>query len=487
MIATSSDAYQRLSGKSGYNQQKLYTTEEINRIVDVGTPVQRAALSQYFFMTNGLYKRIIIHYATFLTYNWLIIPYVKKDTYKMTNKKIKQPIRDASDFCTSFQVQRKCALFAKDILVNGAYYGLLHENGDKVVIQDLPFEYCRSRFKNADDIDIIEFDMSFFDTIRDEDLRKQILKTYPKIIEKGYNSFKFNGGPRWIFLPAELGIYFSFFEERPFFLDLIPLLDNLDEYKDIDKKRNLLALKRILVQKVPIDGDTLVFEPQEAEEMHNGVVDMTRNNPELDVVTTYNDINLLDLSSDDDEKTEIQDVQNLIYESAGLSKEFFYSTTEAGLKYSTMNDLAMMMILGQRFGHFFTSILNYKFENRYVKFKLIILPISHYNADDYASRAKDLAAFGYSFLTPILSTGLDQTSLAPLKELENEVLELDEVMKPLQSAYTQSGKQAGQPIGDQKTEQQELKKQETKEEEEKEKEEKKEAEESTKKEQEGKK
>jgi hypothetical protein len=80
--------------------------------------------------------------------------------------------------------------------------------------------------------------------------------------------------------------------------------------------------------------------------MHNGVVNMTANNPELDVITTYNTISLLDLSSDDDEKTEIKDVQDLIYESAGLSKEFFFSTTEAGLKYSTMNDLAMMMILG---------------------------------------------------------------------------------------------------------------------------------------------
>ena len=475
MIATSSDAYQRLSGKSSYNQQRTYTSDEIIRIVDTGTPSQRAALSQYFFMTNGLYKRIIIHYATFLTYNWIIVPYKKKDTYKMSNKKIKQSIHDAGDFCTTFQVQRKCALFAKDILVNGAYYGLLHDNGDQVVIQDLPFDYCRSRFKNADDIDIVEFNMEFFDTIRDESLRKEILKTYPKIIEKGYNSYKFNGGPKWIFLPAELGIYFSFFEERPFFLDLIPLLDNLDEYKDIDKRRNLLALKRILVQQVPVDGETLVFEPQEAEEMHNGVVNMTANNPELDVITTYNTISLLDLSSDDDEKTEIKDVQDLIYESAGLSKEFFFSTTEAGLKYSTMNDLAMMMILGQRFGHFFTSILNYKFENKYTKFKLIILPISHYNADDYASRQKDLAAFGYSFLTPILTSGLDQTSLAPLKELENEVLELDEVMKPLQSAYTQSGKQSGQPIGDANTEKEE-KKEETKEEDkEEEKEEKKES------------
>lgn len=450
MIATSTDAYQVLSTKSSYGKQRAYSSEEIRDIVDFGTPTQRAALSQFFFMTNGLYKRIIIHYATFLTYSWLVVPYKKKQTYKLSNKKIGQTYYDATDFCTTFQVQRKCALFAKDILVNGAYYGLLHDEGDQVVIQDLPFDYCRSRFKNADDIDIIEFNMEFFDTIRDEQLRKEILRSYPKIIEKGYNAYKRNGETKWIFLPPELGIYFSFFEERPFFLDLIPLLNNLDEYKEIDKQRNLLALKRILVQKVPIDGETLVFEPQEAEEMHNGVVQMTKNNPELDVITTYNDINLLDLSADDDEKTEIKDVQNLIYESAGLSKEFFFSTTEAGLKYSTNNDLAMMMILGQRFAHFFTSMLNYKFESKQIKFKFIILPISYYNADDYASRAKDLAAFGYSFLTPILSSGLDQTNLANLKELENELLELDEVLKPLQSAYTQSGKQAGEPIGDEK-------------------------------------
>jgi hypothetical protein len=43
-----------------------------------------------------------------------------------------------------------------------------------------------------------------------------------------------------------MGIYFSFFEERPFFLDLIPLLVDLDDYKDLDKERNKKALKRIL-------------------------------------------------------------------------------------------------------------------------------------------------------------------------------------------------------------------------------------------------
>ena len=456
MIATSRNAYDdKLRGKEKRTITRTYDSEEIKRIVDSGTSVQRAALSEYFFMTNGLYKRIIVHYATFLTYSWIVIPYLKDRKLKIADKKVATKYYEASDFCTDFQIERKCALFAKDILVKGAYYGLIHDTTDAIVIQDLPFEYCRCRFKNKDDVDIVEFSMKFFDDqIKDEDTRKAILKTYPKIILKGYNKYKYNNGSEWVFLPPEMGIYFSFFEERPFFLDLIPLLDNLDEYKEIDKERNLLALKRILVQQIDskIDSDitTLAFEPDEAEEMHNGVIQMLQNNPDIDVLTTYNKIDLLDLSADDDEKTEVEDVQNLIYESAGLSKEFFFSTTEAGLKYSTNNDLAMMMILGQRFAHLFTTLINYKFEDKKIRFKFIILPLSYYNSEDYTSRAKELAAFGYSFLTPILSTGLDQTNLANLKMLENDLLELDEILKPLQSAYTQSGKKAGEPMGETK-------------------------------------
>ena len=452
MIATSKSAYVKSNNKTDRERTRTYTREEINRVVQQGNSIERAALSEFFFATNGLYKRIILHYATFLTYSWVLVPY-PKDRYGRGNiaeKKTAATYYSAADFCTTFQIDRKCGLFAKEILVKGAYYGLIHDEGKNVVIQDLPFDYCRSRFKNAQDVDIVEFDMKFFDTIRDEQLRTEILKTYPNYIGKAYRKYKYHGGERWLFLPAEAGIYFCYFEERPFFLDLIPLLDDLDDYKEIDKDRNVQALKKILVQQVLTDGMKLVFEPQEAQEMHEGTIEMLGNNPDVDVLTTYNKVDLLDMSSDDDEKTEINDVQNLIYSSAGLSKELFFSTTEAGLNYSIYNDLAMMMILGQRFAHFFTALLNYKFENKKVKFKLLILPISYYNSADYTSRAKELASFGYSFLTPILSTGLDQTNLSALKDLENDLLDLDEVLKPLQSSYTQSGKAAGEPIGENK-------------------------------------
>lgn len=440
MIATSKAAYVRSDSKSPRERNRIYTKEDIHRIVERGDSVERAKLSQHFFSVSGLYKRIILHYATFLTYSWILVPHVKSRKDKIKDKKITGAYDDASDFCTSFQIERKCALFAKDILVNGAYYGLIHDSGEYIAIQDLPFEYCRSRFKNQQDIDIVEFNMKFFDSITDAALRKQILKTYPKLIQKAYYNYRHNNGENWIFLPAEMGIYFSYFEERPFFMDLIPLLDDLDDYKEIDKKRNLQSLGRIIVQKVGTDGTQLVFEPEEAEEMHEGVISMLQDNPDVDVITTYNDIEMIDLSSDDDEKTTVDSVQDLIYESAGISKELFCATTDAGLQYSLNNDLAMMMILGQKFAHFFTVLINNKFSSKKIKFKLLILPISYYNNVEYTSKAKDLAAFGYSFLTPILSTGIDQTSLSDLKELENELLELDEVLKPLQSSYTQSGK-----------------------------------------------
>lgn len=440
MIATSKSAYVRSDAKNIRERRCGYSKQEIKEIVDHGTAIEQAALSKYFFDTSGLYKRIILHYATFLSYSWILVPHLNNKKDKITDKKNANTYYDASEFCSSFQIERKCTIFAKEILVKGAYYGLIHDTGDYVAIQDLPFDYCRSRYKNQQDVDIVEFNMKFFDTIRDDELRKEILSTYPKIVQKGYYEYKHKKKNSWIFLPAEMGIYFCYFEEKPFFLDLLPLLDDLEDYKEIDKKRNLQSLKRILVQKVGIDGDKLIFEPEEAEEMHEGVLEMLQDNPDVDVVTTYNDVNLLDLSSDDDEKTEIDSIQELIYEAAGVSKELFCATTDAGLQYSLNNDLAMMMILGQRFAHFFSAILNYKFGNKKIKFKLLILPISYYNSADYTSRAKDLAAFGYSFLTPILSTGIDQTNLADLKDLENDLLDLDEVLKPLQSAYTQSGK-----------------------------------------------
>ena len=59
---------------------------------------------------------------------------------------------------------------------------------------------------------------------------------------------------------------------------------------------------------------------------------------------------------------------------------------------------------------------------------------------EYGENATKLATLGYSFLAPFLTTGLNQDDLVNLKSLENNVLNLQKELIPLQSSHTMSGK-----------------------------------------------
>ena len=66
------------------------------------------------------------------------------------------------------------------------------------------------------------------------------------------------------------------------------------------------------------------------------------------------------------------------------------------------------------------------------------MPISLYNKSDFITDSFKLAQSGYSFLLPSIASGIGQNELSSLKELENDVLKLRDVLLPLSSAYTQS-------------------------------------------------
>ena len=104
------------------------------------------------------------------------------------------------------------------------------------------------------------------------------------------------------------------------------------------------------------------------------------------------------------------------------------------------------MAMAQKFGRFYTNIINRLFSNGQVKFKYTMLPISYYNEKEFIDNSYKLANSGYSFLLPALALGLSQRDLGNIKALENDVLELGEKLIPLASAYTQSAADgAGRP------------------------------------------
>jgi hypothetical protein len=56
--------------------------------------------------------------------------------------------------------------FSLKALIDGCYYGVIKEvTKTDLVVLDLPAEYCRSNFRDLHGNDIIEFNVTFFDSI----------------------------------------------------------------------------------------------------------------------------------------------------------------------------------------------------------------------------------------------------------------------------------------------------------------------------------
>jgi hypothetical protein len=294
MIATNDNAYgasQRNSYWSRREYLRDYTSEEVHTIINSGSSSEQQKLSRSYFHKGGYYTQIIMHYATLLTYAGLLIPNPSagKD---LSTSHIQKRYYSAMDYVERMQLPVFLTNCAVRALTDGAYYGLVTELEKSVFTTiDLPAEYCRSNFKDAMGNDVIEFNLTYFNSISDKDARKGALAAYPKIISKAYKEWTAGKRGSWFIVPSEIAICFPLLSGRPPFLSVIPATIDYDEAVITERERDLEEIRKIIVQKIPhLSDGRLLFEPDEALEIHTGTVGMLKGNKNISVMTTYADV-----------------------------------------------------------------------------------------------------------------------------------------------------------------------------------------------------
>lgn len=454
MIATSDNAYNQYN-RGKVSRLRNYSLEEIQQIIENGSLAEQQKLSRNYFYKDGFYKQIIIYYATLLKYAGLLIPNPSHGK-KLTSPNIQKRYYSAMDYIEKMNLPIFLTNCAQRVLVDGSYYGIILQADKEVFsVLDLPSGYACSRFKDEQGNDIVEFDLSYFSSIIDEEERRSALKVYPDIIRKAYDKWR-NGKlkTKWIMLPAEIGVCFPFFDGRPLFLNVIPTTIQYEKAVETEQERDLEEIRKILVQKIPhLQDGRLLFEPEEAVEIHTGAVNMMKGNKNVSVLTTYTDVDSIvsKTSSDNGNNTLDRMLQN-IYAKGGVSSQLFASTGSSTLESSVKVDIALMMYLANKFSRFITNIINAIYANGNINFKYTILPVGPVNEQKYIDETFKLASSGYSLLMPSVAAGISQKDLIGLKELENDILKLDEKLLPLSSSYTQSNNgtgEAGRPKKDQ--------------------------------------
>ena len=451
MVAKNESSY-NLSrwGRSRYEKVKEYSLKEIENIIDSGSVEAQIALSRNYFTKGGFYQRLLLHYATLLKYTGLLIPNPSFGK-SLSESYITKKYRAAVNFIDNANLPKLFTHIAIKALRDGCYYGVIQEVTDRSLsILDLPIFYCRSRFKDKEGNDIIEFDVTYFDSITDKEYRKRALAVYPKEVVNLYRRYKNRKtSDPWCYISPDIGICMSLINDRPIFLNIISAALEYDDAKDINRERDLEEIRKILVQRIPhLQDGGLLFEPEEALEMHKGAVDMTKKNDNLSVLTTYADVDaVVSKTSNDNSLNSVDKALSNIYAEAGSSSQLFGTDSNLSLSTSITNDMALMMVLAHKLSNFITSIINKQYGNTNVTFVYKILPISYYNQNDYVETSLKLANSGYSFLLPAVAMDISQRELSNIKDLENNVLKLKEKLQPLSTSYTETGN-VGRPEKD---------------------------------------
>ena len=399
-------------------------------------------ISNYFYKTSGIYSRVCNYFATMYRYDWYVVPEVYDE--KIKEDKIVKDFNKILNYLDNSYIKKICGDIALNVIKDGAYYGYIVPSSKGIVIQELPINYCRSRY-SVGGRPAVEFNMKFFDqAFTDINYRMRVLKMFPDEFAKGYVLWKqgklkpdYRGDSEasWYLLDPNSTIKFSFDNgDIPLFVNAIPSILDLDAAQDLDRRKQMQKLLKIVIQKLPMDknGD-LIFDVDEARDIHNNAVEMLKRAIGVDVLTTFADIDSIDMSDKNTTTTsdDLEKVERTVFNSLGVSQNLFNTDGNLSLEKSILNDEGSVRSLLLQFNMFFDAITQAKSTNKKkYNFRLYMLETTQYNYKDLSKLYKEQVQMGYSKMLPQIALGHSQSSIINTAYFENEVLHLSEVMIP---------------------------------------------------------
>ena len=396
-----------------------------------------------------MYERLCKYFAGLYRYDWYVTPYVIDNSAK--DEKVLADFSKALDYLDESGIKKLCNDIALKVIVNGCYYGYIIDTSRGFTFQELPINYCRSRFK-VGNTPAVEFNPKFFDdAFPDIEMRMRVLKMYPEEFAKAYLAYKkgrlntnLSDGTWWILDPDCAFKVNLNGRDYPLLVNITPKILDLDEAQDLDQRKMLQQLLKVIIQKLPLDknGD-LIFDVDEAKDIHNNTVQMLKRAVGVDVMTTFADVDVADLADKNTTTTrdELEKVERTVYNEAGVSQNLFNSNSNLALEKASLVDEASVRDLVFEFDELFCRVLRRKFPGNKkwcLHFNMLETTINNYK--ELSKMYKEHTQLGFSKMLPQIALGHSQSSIIATAHFENEVLKLQEIMIPPLMSSTLNGK-----------------------------------------------
>ena len=411
----------------------------LKAITDYDLQTMREA-SDLFYKVSGIYSRIIKYMAFMYRYDWMITPFINDESVK--KEKLLKGFQNALNVLDNFGVKKAFGEIAKEVLLHGAYYGYKVDTKEGMCLQELPVNYCRSRF-NQGKRPAVEFNMRFFDEqFRDAAQKMKVLKMFPDEFSKGYILYKQNKLPpeftgdtsgQYLLDPNKTVKFNIAGDDYPPFIAVIPLLIDLDEAQALDRKKTLQRLLKIVIQKMPLDKNgELIFDVDEAQQLHNNAVQMLSRAIGVDVLTTFADVDVASMTENQAtaQTDDLARVERQVFNEAGLSQMQFNTDGNIALEKSILNDESSIYNMILQFEQFLNELIESCNMGKKVQFKAQILSTTIYNYKELSKLYKEQMQIGFSKMLPQIALGQSQSSILANAYFENDILDLVNVFIP---------------------------------------------------------
>lgn len=433
------------------------TKESIQRAIASNNIDFMREVSDFYFKMSGIYARLCKHVSNFYRYDWTITPYTTSD--KISPDKVIEGFNRTSYALDEFGVKEFCGEAALKVCRHGCYYGYIIQNGDSFSVQELLPKYCRSRY-SIQGRPAVEFNMKFFDEYyTSPQQRVKVLGMFPRDFQKGYIAYRDNKLPPeapgdsagWYLLDPSCTVKFNINgEDYPPFISVIPHIIDLEAAQELDRKKMAQKLLKIIIQKMPLDknGD-LIFDVDEAQELHNNAVKMLGKAIGIDVLTTFADVEVADMADRNAAASidELEKVERTLYNESGTAQNLFNTDGNIALEKSILDDEANIYGLILQFEAFLNYLIKPFNKNpKKLYYKVNMLPTTIYNYKDMSKLYKDQSAAGGSKMLAGIALGQSQSQILATAKFENEVLDISNLFASKQAREEHHIKMKGNEV-----------------------------------------
>lgn len=191
----------------GALQANIYTPDLINaRIKNITSQPQVATLdkitealstpneseeqligySQWLELNSILYRRVLLYFSGLLSFDYTYVIKNLYDPKEYKTKKYKDDYKIVQDFFDRFNVKDIFKTVMREMLRNETYFGVLRDEGEKYILQELPRNRCKITGRWDYGL-LYDFDMMWF-------IQPSVpLEMYPPFFTKVYKKIFLNG------------------------------------------------------------------------------------------------------------------------------------------------------------------------------------------------------------------------------------------------------------------------------------------------------